>query len=92
MVISGEGIWKSNRELYPIKNSKAKVFALKLHFNYFSYFKEGGPKKLKKTHWKLDKYRMLSNNQKPEVIANHYIINNVLEFDIEFFFNKISFD
>ncbi|XP_021669567.2 NAC domain-containing protein 101-like [Hevea brasiliensis] len=50
----GIGFWKSSGQEKPICNSDGNVFALRFHFTYFS----GTLSNAKKTHWKMDEYRL----------------------------------
>ncbi|XP_012080558.1 NAC domain-containing protein 68 isoform X1 [Jatropha curcas] len=54
IVGGGIGFWKANGQEKPICNSDGTVFAFKFHFTYFS----GKFPNAKKTHWKMDEYRL----------------------------------
>eukprot|EP00257_Ricinus_communis_P002976 XP_002514683.2 NAC transcription factor 32 [Ricinus communis] len=54
----GKGFWKANGKEQPICNSDGKVFAFKIHLTYFS---GSSPGNARKTHWKMEKYRLPSD-------------------------------
>lgn len=65
MVGNGTGFWKSMEDEDPVHNSDGDVFAFKIHLTYFS----GSLNKAKKTHWKMEEYRLPTKHGDEWVLA-----------------------
>ncbi|XP_050224794.1 NAC transcription factor 25-like [Mercurialis annua] len=57
IVGEGLGFWRANGQEQPIFNCDGDVFAFKIQFTYFS---GNSPKDARKTHWRMDIYRLPS--------------------------------
>ena len=67
MVGNGIGFWRFIGEEEPIHNSEGDIFAFKIYLTYFS----GSPPHAKKTHWRMEEYRLqteINGRNKQEVI------------------------
>ncbi|XP_071902852.1 protein SOMBRERO-like [Coffea arabica] len=66
MVGNGIGFWRFIGEEEPIHNSEGDIFAFKIYLTYFS----GSPPHAKKTHWRMEEYRLqteINGRNKQEV-------------------------
>ncbi len=55
VVGNGNGCWKQTIDEYPICNTNENILAFKTHLTYFSATG-------KKTHWKMEEYRLRVTN------------------------------
>lgn len=59
------GFWKSMENEDPVYNSEGDVFAFKFHLTYFS----GYLRNARKTHWKMEEYRLPTKHGEKWVLA-----------------------